>query len=215
MQRWKLLRTKLRTEIRSTKIWPAVGRDCFSQIIGRGCGSAIMLAGSARIFCAGSSTVSHRASLGRLVLPPQHRPLPSTVSPRCRLGCAATGEEPSVGPAIEKPASRSNGDPGATTSSSSGNSSTPAQGTAAGPPSAHGSTEEQLSALRMELQKVRKALGTQSAASQQQFLSINSLERQAQGRAATPQPRTHLPSGGLFRFPPMIQLSYGFAYGGG
>lgn len=164
-----------------------------------------MLAGSARILCAGSGSVSHRASLGRLVLPPQHRPLPSTASARYRLGCAAAGEEPSVGPDIDKPASRSNGDPGATTSSNSGNSSTPAQGKAADSPSAHGSTEEQLSALRMELQKVRKALGTQSAASQQQFLSINSLERQAQGRAATPQPRTHLPSGRQFRFPPINQ----------
>ena len=155
-----------------------------------------MLAGSARILssCAVGGTACQRVALGRLGLPPHSRSLPGSGHPKGRLSCAASAEEPSVRPDVDTPDSRTNGDPGATTSGNS-SSAAAANGPAGALASAHGKTEEQLLALRSDLQKLRLALGTQSAASQQQFLSINSLERQAQGRTAAPQPRTHLAQG--------------------
>eukprot|EP00208_Stichococcus_sp_RCC1054_P002445 CAMPEP_0206143802 /NCGR_PEP_ID=MMETSP1473-20131121/21850_1 /ASSEMBLY_ACC=CAM_ASM_001109 /TAXON_ID=1461547 /ORGANISM="Stichococcus sp, Strain RCC1054" /LENGTH=483 /DNA_ID=CAMNT_0053539373 /DNA_START=173 /DNA_END=1621 /DNA_ORIENTATION=+ len=153
-----------------------------------------MFSGSARMLYAGSGTACHRAVLGRLCLPPPPRSFSTSGPPGGRHVCASGSDDDNhVSHRVDEPASRTNGDPGATSSSTTSSGS--AAESSAAVPTAGGSTaEEQIAALRSDLQKLQKALNTQTAAAQQQFLSINSLERQAQGRSA-PQPRTHLPQG--------------------
>lgn len=147
----------------------------------------MILAGSARMLsgCACSGTAAHCLVLSHFRLPRRARPpSPQGVHSKHNAFSDDIGDREA---AVEPPASRNNGDPGATSSNTLNQHS-------ASPPNGDASTQEQLDSIQDELNKLRKSLGTQSAASQQQLLSINSLERQAFRRAST-VPRTNLPQG--------------------
>ncbi len=76
-------------------------------------------------------------------------------------------------PAVDGPASRSNGDPGATTSAGAASN-----GATAPLPLATGSgADAHIAALRAELDSLRQIVSTQGAAAQQQFMSLATLER--------------------------------------
>ena len=80
-------------------------------------------------------------------------------------------------PAADDPASRRNGDPGATSSGESAGNGAEAQA----PPS----SDAAITALRAELDSLRLTVSTQAAAAQQQFTSITALERDLRGGAMT------------------------------
>jgi hypothetical protein len=148
----------------------------------------MILAGSARMLSgyagASASTASHCLTAGQLRLSLGARSPGLRAAQANRRSNLAASSNPRE--FVEPPGSRNNGDPGATSSTTGDEVAPPKTGPCA--------TEEQLDDLQRDLNQLRKALGTQTAASQQQLLWITSLERQASGRPKS-LPRTNMPRG--------------------
>lgn len=111
---------------------------------------------------------------------PHHRPAFGHTLGR-RNTAAASFSDHQQQPLVEGPSSRSNGDPGATSSGAFAGGDL-----GSGNGGAQNAEQLELSALRAEMEALRQTVSTQAAAAQQQFMSITSLERKSQGAAAAP-----------------------------
>lgn len=111
-------------------------------------------------------------------------------SMRRRATAAGAFSDHQQRPLVEDPSSRNNGDPGATSSGAFGSS-----GAVSGNGSALSRDQLEIAALRAEMEALRTTVSTQAAAAQQQFMSITSLERKAQGGAAPVAPSGFVSTG--------------------
>lgn len=147
-------------------------------------------AGSARVLsgCAYSGTTGQCLALSQFCLPRRRAGPPSLQGVQVRQNAFSDNFGDSEG-AVEPPASRNNGYPGAVSMLRSNSilqaSASPSIGVV--------STQSQLSSIQKELNRQRFS-GSRPAASQQQLLPTSALEWKAFGRAKSVL-RTNLPQG--------------------